>query len=145
MTHLLRFAALSAAAAAAAAPAAAQSFPLTFRAQYSFYDPGFPLPPNPNAQLLIGPLRTEFTLLADGTWSNDDGNGGNYEIVGTTITLYFIDQATSLALTEFGSAIWRGQIQGNKICNGQIIATNPPAPPYHTFEGNGVFATKGCP
>ena len=120
---------------AAPTDAFAQAAPQNFKAQYLFYTG--PPPPSPSSVIVLPYQRAKFTLAADGTWSNDEGNGGEWETQGTTLLLYFIDKASATALyPPFGAAIWQGTMANNMICNGRIRGSN---------GETGLWSTKGCP
>ena len=59
----------------APSPAMAQTVVSEFRAQYTYLLPY----PDPNNPIVVGPHRVRFTLYDDGTFVNDDGNGGEWE------------------------------------------------------------------
>jgi hypothetical protein len=106
--------------------ASAITYPFTFRATYSFTSP-----------IVLPAERVTFTLYADGTWSNDEGNGGEWEIGGTGVRFYFIDKASATAaMPPWGAATWQGTITGNTVCNGTIAGSN---------GEQGTWKTRGCP
>ncbi len=129
----------TAALALAPTEAAAQNVVANFRAEYTHVYPG----PNP---FLIGPYRVQFTLYDDGTWTNDDGNGGEWQQSGNNVTFGFFSQAeATAAYPPFGAATWTGVRNGNTVCNGGIRSPGiDPSTGYPTTV-LGNWHTRGCP
>jgi hypothetical protein len=105
----------------------------SFRAEYQFTSP-----------LVIGPHRVKFTLYDDGTFINDDGNGGDWELAGAggnSLTMWFINQASATAsYPPVGAPTWTGTVTGSNVCNGQTRRLVYGAPPEL-----GTWKTRGCP
>lgn len=128
--RLMAIAVLGALSSAAPSEAMAQAAVFaTFRADYTFTQP-----------LAVGPHRVKFTLYDDGTFLNDDGNGGEWALSASNeVTLWFVNQAAA-AVPTFGAATWRGQVSGGQVCSGTIRGAQP-APDTEV----GTWKTRGCP
>jgi hypothetical protein len=122
--------------------ALAQSVVASFQAEYSWVLPY----PDPMRPILAGPYRVRFTLYNNNTWTNDDGNGGEWDLSGTDVTLWFFSEADATApAPPFGAATWSGRLTGTTICNG--TARSPGIDPNtgYPITITGTWRTRGCP
>jgi len=116
----------------------AQTAVASFRADYTWQIPAAtPIP--------VGPHRVRFTLYDNGTFVNDDGNGGEYNRSGNNITLWFFSRAEATApYPPFGAAIWEGTVTGGSVCDGTAQSPGIDAAGYPTTI-LGEWNTRGCP
>ncbi len=120
----------------------AQTVFASFRADYTWSLP-YPDPANP---IEVGPHRVRFTLYDDGTFVNDDGNGGEFSLVGNNITLWFFSRAEATApYPPFGAATWEGTLNGGAVCNGDTRTPGIDPSTGYPLTIFGEWNTRGCP
>ena len=122
----------------------AQNVVGTFRAQYTWFLP-YPDPSNPTQ---VGPHRVRFTLYDNDTWTNTDGNGGEYSVNSASgaVTFWFFSEAeATLTYPPIGAATWEGTLVGGRVCNGTTRSPGIDPASGYPITVNGVWNTRGCP